>query len=73
MCYWKQWRKPRTKVRNLMKLGVPLRLAISCGTSNKGYWHSAKTKGINAGLSIQYLKEQGLFSLREGWIASHYG
>jgi RNA-directed DNA polymerase len=22
MAYWRQWRKPRTKVRSLMKLGV---------------------------------------------------
>ncbi len=22
MCYWRQWRKPRTKVRNLLKRGV---------------------------------------------------
>jgi len=36
MCYWRQWRKPRTKVRSLMKLGVSEFLAISCGiTSTK--------------------------------------
>ncbi|WP_231665496.1 group II intron reverse transcriptase/maturase [Pseudoalteromonas sp. '520P1 No. 423'] len=36
MCYWRQWRKPRTKVRSLIKLGVSEYLAISCGiTSTK--------------------------------------
>ncbi|MFH0998979.1 MAG: group II intron maturase-specific domain-containing protein [Pseudomonadota bacterium] len=36
MCYWKQWRRCRTKVRNLFKLGTPLEAAISVGMSRKG-------------------------------------
>ena len=28
MCYWKQWRYARTKVRNLLKLGTSKRQAI---------------------------------------------
>jgi len=73
MCYWKQWRKPRTKIRSLLKLGVPKRSAISCGLSSKSYWRSSKTAGINMGLGNKYLKQQGLFSLRDGWIAFHHG
>ncbi len=65
MCYWEQWRKPRTKVRNLLKLGVPKKLAISCGITSKGYWHSARTEGIQKALTKQWLKEQGLISLRD--------
>ncbi len=73
MCYWKQWRKPRTKVRKLIQLGVPLRTAISCGITSKSYWHSSKTAGINMGLGNKYLQQQGLFALRDGWIAFHHG
>lgn len=73
MCYWKQWRKPRTKVRNLIKLGVSTKLAIDCGLSSKGYWRSAKTKGINMALNDQWLKQQGLVSLRDQWVSLHYG
>ena len=73
MCYWKQWRKPRTKVRSLIKLGVPVKLAISCGITSKGYWHSAKTEGIHRGLNDAFLARQGLFSLRDGWVKMHYG
>ena len=29
MAYWRQWRKPRTKVRNLMKLGVRVQAAVA--------------------------------------------
>ena len=73
MCYWKQWRKPRTKIRNLIKLGVPTKLAIDCGLTSKGYWRSSKTKGINMALNDQWLREQGLISLRDQWVSLHYG
>lgn len=73
MCFWKQWRKPGTKVKNLIKLGVSTKLAISCGITSKGYWHSAKTEGIQIALSNNWLKEQGLISLRDIWISLRYG
>ncbi|MFQ3313156.1 MAG: RNA-directed DNA polymerase [Colwellia sp.] len=68
MCYWRQWRKPRTKVRNLLKRDISLTLAMSCGASRKGVWRSAKTKGINQALSNQYLRKEDLISLRDLWI-----
>lgn len=73
MCYWKQWRKVRTKVRNLMRLGASLDMAISCGMSSKSYWHSARTPGINLALSNEYLAKQGYYCLRDRWVDIHYG
>ncbi len=73
MCYWRQWRKPRTKVQSLIKLGVPVKMAIGCGITSKGPWHSSKTYGINMGFNDKYLKEQGLLCLRDIWISLHYG
>ena len=35
MCYWKQWRWVRTKIRNLLNLGVSLKTAIQHGVSSK--------------------------------------
>jgi RNA-directed DNA polymerase len=72
MCYWRQWRKPRTKVRALIKLGVSERLAIACGITSKGPCRSSKTKGVNIALSNEFLEQQGLVSLREVWIKIHY-
>ena len=68
MAYWRQWRKPRTKVRNLMKLGVHVQAAVACGITSKGPWRSAKTLGINQALSNERLKKAGLVSLRDGCI-----
>lgn len=72
MAYWRQWRKPRTKVRNLMSRGVPLQSAVACGITSKGPWRSSKTPGIQQALSNAYLKSEGLVSLRDGWIKLHY-
>ena len=72
MAYWRQWRKPRTKVRSLMGLGVHVQAAVACGITSKGPWRSAKTLGINQALSLDYLKSEGLYSLRDGWIKLHY-
>ena len=55
-----------------MKLGVHVRAAIACGITSKGPWRSAKTPGIQQALSNDYLKSQGLYALRDGWIALHY-
>ena len=41
MCYWKQWRYTRTKVRNLLKPGTFKRQAILTALSRKGPWHLA--------------------------------
>ena len=72
MCYWQQWRTPVTRIRNLIKRGVPEDLAVKCGASQKGQWRSSKTAGIQLALSNDYLKAQGLYELRLGWIALHH-
>ncbi len=38
MCYWKQWRYVRTKVRHLLALGTYKRQAILTAISSKSYW-----------------------------------
>jgi len=55
MCYWRQWRKPRTKVANLLKRGVRIQVAVGCGITSKGPWRSSKTPGINQAISNDYL------------------
>ncbi len=72
MCYWRQWRKPRTKVANLLKRGVRIQAAVGCGITSKGPWRSSKTPGINQAISNEYLVKEGLFSLRNGWVKVHY-
>jgi len=72
MCYWKQWRWCRTKVRNLLKLGTRLKAAINVGLSRKGPWHLARTLATQTGMTNQWLKDQGLLSVKELWVSIHY-
>lgn len=72
MCYLKQWRRCRTRIRNLISRGAVEKQAIMVGISSKGYWRLARTYGSQSGLTNAYLKEQGLVSVRELWIAFHY-
>ncbi|MHA6965654.1 group II intron maturase-specific domain-containing protein [Zobellella denitrificans] len=74
MAYWRQWRKPRTKVRQLMKLGVRVQSAVACGITSKGPWRSSKTPGIQQGGSTLYCKFNqriiGPDNRRSNWLAS---
>ena len=67
MCYWKQWRWPRTKIRHLLALGVSLTTAIQHGVSSKSYWHMARTPAVQQALSNAWLKAQGLVSAKDLW------
>jgi len=72
MCYLKQWRRIRTRIRNLMRLGVSKHTAISLGMSSKGYYRLAKTKAVQLALNNNWLKSQGLASVEEQWVKFHY-
>jgi RNA-directed DNA polymerase len=71
MCYWKQWRKTRTKVGNLLKLGVGKRTATLTGISSKSYWHLSRSKATQVGMANDWLKAQGLASIRDLWMKAH--
>jgi RNA-directed DNA polymerase len=66
-CYWKQWRRPKTRRRKLIQLGVPRRQAIRHARSRKGPWHLSKTIATGVGLNNAYLAKQGVLSLKTLW------
>ena len=72
MCYLKQWRKAKTKVRELRKLGTSLHAAIPVAISRKGPWRLAKTLATQTGMTNQWLKDQGLLSVKDLWVNIHY-
>jgi RNA-directed DNA polymerase len=72
MCYFKQWRRARTKVRELRKLGTSLQAAISVAMSRKGPWRLSRTLATQTGMTNDWLKDQGLLSVKELWVHIHY-
>lgn len=67
MCYWKQWRLVRTKIKKLRALGVALKTAIQHGVSSKSYWHMARSPALQQAMSNAWLKAQGLVSVKDLW------
>lgn len=72
MCYWKQWRYVRTRIRNLLKMGTHPNVAIPMSFSRKGPWKCARTLATQTGMTIKWLKAQGLLSVKELWVKIHY-
>ncbi|MGK5094697.1 hypothetical protein WDW89_22135, partial [Deltaproteobacteria bacterium TL4] len=70
--YGRQWKRPRTRSRELLKLKVPKRQALRVGLSRKGSWKLSKTLSTNRGLTHLYLQKQGLVSIRQLWLKCHY-
>ena len=68
MCYWKQWRYPRTKVRKLVRLGVSLDMAIKHAISRKKYWRMSRTPAMRYAMPNKWLEQQGLLSLKQRWV-----
>ena len=72
LCYWKMWRRPRNRIRQLLKLGTGQRSAILAGLSRKGYWRLSRTLSTHTGMTNAWLAEQGVISLKELWVNIHY-
>ncbi len=71
-CYWKLWRRPRNRIRQLIKLGTGKRSAILAGLSRKGYWRLSRTLSTHTGMTNAWLAERGVLSLKELWVNIHY-
>ena len=63
MIRWKEWKKVKTKYKNLMKLGIKKGKAWEWANSRKAYWRIAKSPILSRALGNQYWLEQGLKSL----------
>ena len=71
MCIWKQWKRPRTKVRNLMKMGVPFDLAYQAGNSRRGNWFTTHTLAVNMAMTKERLIQSGFYDLATAYQSVH--
>ena len=71
MCIWKQWKKPRTKVKNLMKMGIPKDLAWQAGNSRRGYWFTTQTVAVNMAMTRERLIASGFYDLATAYQSVH--
>ena len=57
---WKEWKRYRTRRRNLRALGIPEREAREWAASRKGYWRLARSWVLSRALPNAYWTELGL-------------
>jgi len=59
-CYlWKQWKRPATRYRELVRRGVPRRSARAAAGSNMGPWRAAGGPAMNTALTCDRLETLG--------------
>jgi len=74
MCYWKQWHWARTKIWHLLDLSMPLKAARQHGVRSLSYWRMARTPVTQRAMSNDWLRAQGLLSIKDLWCKTQgYG
>jgi len=63
MCYWKQWKKIKTKHDNLIKLGIEKHKARKYPNTRKSYWRISHTPFLHQALNNKTLEKLGYTSL----------
>ena len=71
MRIWKQWKRPETKTRNQMKMGVPFDLAYQAGNSRRGYWFTTHTVAVNMAMTKERLINSGFYDLVTAYQSVH--
>ncbi len=61
MVIWKQWKRVRTRGRNLMKMGIAKYKAWEYANTRKGYWHTARSPILTCSVTSERLRHAGYF------------
>jgi group II intron reverse transcriptase/maturase len=59
MVIWKQWKRIRTRLRNLIKLGINKPKAWEYANTRKGYWHTANSPILTISITSDRLQQAG--------------
>jgi RNA-directed DNA polymerase len=60
---WRQWKRPRTRAKNLMKYGLPEVQACKSAGNGRGPWWNAGARHMNLALPKSFFDRLGLVSL----------
>ena len=73
MGIWKQWKNPKTRIKNLMKLGISKGEAHRWGTSSHSYCRVARQKAMKIAINTTTLQRAGYtgFYNRYHWKSTH--
>ena len=60
---WRQWKKPRTRFKKLIQLGLDVERAKQSAYNGRGPWWNSGASHMNASVPVAWLAAQGLLSL----------
>jgi group II intron reverse transcriptase/maturase len=64
-CVWRQWRRIRTRYRELRALGLPERVVGFMANTRKGPWRIARSPPLQQGLDGAFWSRHGLIDLNQ--------
>ncbi len=62
---WRQWRRPRTRAKNLQRAGLSKDRAMISAYNNHGPWWNSGSSHMNQAIKTAWFRRQGLISLLE--------
>ena len=71
MCIWKMWKRPRSRMKYLIRLGVPEQLAYRAASSRRKYWFVSNTVAVKMGLTKEILVRKGFYDLADAYQQMH--
>jgi len=71
MCFWKQWKRIKTKYDNLKRLGASEQKAWEYANTRKGYWRISNSPILSTTLTNTYLENIGYKSIHKRYKQVH--
>ena len=71
MCIWKQWKLPKTKKRNLIKMGVHEYYANMAANCRRGHWYCANLTTVKKAMTKERLINGGFYDLATAYQSVH--
>ena len=68
MCIWKSWKKPKTRIANLIKCGIPKWQAYEWGYTSLGYWRIADSWIMHRAITNERLRLAGYPTLWDEYL-----
>ena len=71
MCIRKQWKLPRTKKRNLIKMGIHEYYANMAANCRRGHWYCANLTTVKKAMTKERLINSGFYDLAAAYQSVH--
>lgn len=65
---WKQWKRVKTRLKNLIRLGIPRQKAWEFANTRKGYWRTAGSYILGRSITNDRLRQSGYIFFSDYYV-----